>query len=78
MSNAKKTRKPWKNGDDILVAAIEEHDDYMIAMLSLDCSKRGARVCIPTPMVMEDCSCGKTMEQDKRYVRTIAMAEQRN
>ena len=54
---------------DILVAAIEEHVVYMIAMLSQDCSKRGVKVCIPTPMVMEDRSCGKTIEQDKRDVR---------
>ena len=65
----KENKKAMEERRDILVAAIEEHDDYMIAMLSVDCSKRGVKVCIPIPMVMEDRSCGKTIEQDKRYVR---------
>ena len=65
----KENKKAMEERRDMLVAAIEEHDNYMIAMLSLDSSKRGVKVCIPTPMVMEDRSCGKTIEQDKRYVR---------
>ena len=65
----KENKNAMEERRDILVAAIEEHDDYMIAMLSVDCSKRGVKVCIPTPMVMEDRSCGNTIEQDKRYVR---------
>ena len=64
----KDNKKAVEERRDILVAAIEEHDGYMIAMLRVDCSTRGVKVCIPTPMVMEDCSCGKTIEQDKRHV----------
>ena len=65
----KEKTKAMEERRDILVAAIEEHDDYMISVLSLDRSKRGVKVCIPTPMVMEDRICGKTIEQNKRHVR---------